>query len=74
MIKQNSPATAGKPFNPNQRKEGSMPIKNWHETNPPPKKPSFAKASEGQRVWHGDNSLKIIPLGGCEEVGKNMTV
>ena len=74
MIKQNSPATAGKPFNPNQRKEGSTPIKNWHETNPPPKKPSFAKASEGQRVWHGDNSLKIIPLGGCEEVGKNMTV
>lgn len=24
--------------------------------------------------YNGDNSLKIIPLGGCEEVGRNMTV
>ena len=43
-------------------KVGSQPTKVWHETNPAPKK-----------VWHPDNSLKIIPLGGCEEVGRNMT-
>ena len=24
--------------------------------------------------WQPENSLKIIPLGGCEEVGRNMTV
>lgn len=34
----------------------------WHEQNLAPKK-----------VWRPDNSLKIIPLGGCEEVGRNMT-
>jgi ribonuclease J len=26
-----------------------------------------------KKVWRPDNSLKIIPLGGCEEVGRNMT-
>jgi len=36
--------------------------KSWHEENPVPKK-----------TWRQDNSLKIIPLGGCEEVGRNMT-
>ena len=24
--------------------------------------------------WRGENALRIIPLGGCEEVGRNMTV
>ena len=38
------------------------PIRSWHDTNPVPTK-----------VWKGDNTLKIIPLGGCEEVGRNMT-
>ncbi len=27
-----------------------------------------------QNNYKGDNSLKIIPLGGCEEVGRNMTI
>jgi len=27
-----------------------------------------------KKTWRPENSLKIIPLGGCEEVGKNMTV
>ena len=39
------------------------PIRTWHETNPEPK-----------NIWHQENNLKIIPLGGCEEVGRNMTV
>jgi len=37
-------------------------IRSWYETTPTP-----------QKIWRGDNSLKIIPLGGCEEVGRNMT-
>jgi ribonuclease J len=37
--------------------------KPWHELNPAPKK-----------SWRPENNLKIIPLGGCEEVGRNMTV
>jgi len=39
-----------------------LPTKTWHETNPAPKK-----------VWRQENALRIIPLGGCEEVGRNMT-
>jgi ribonuclease J len=27
-----------------------------------------------KKTWRPENNLKIIPLGGCEEVGKNMTV
>jgi len=74
MMIQKSLATARKPFYRTQGKRSPRPTENWQEINPAPKKPSFAKASEGQRVWRGDNSLKIIPLGGCEEVGRNMTV
>jgi ribonuclease J len=44
------------------RQKSPTPVKVWHEENPAPKK-----------VWKGDNSLKVIPLGGCEEVGRNMT-
>ena len=51
-----------------QKRPVSTGQKAWHETNPIPQKPSFAKATEGRA------SLKIIPLGGCEEVGRNMTV
>jgi ribonuclease J len=44
-------------------KQSPASAKPWHETNPVPKK-----------VWtRGENNLKIIPLGGCEEVGRNMT-
>jgi len=71
MIKKNSLATARKPFSPTQGKESSAIRRPWHEVNPAPKK-----------VWRGENpsassgqaNLKIIPLGGCEEVGRNMTV
>lgn len=63
MIKQNSPATAGNPLSQNRAKVRPTSEKIWHEANPAPKK-----------IWTGDNSLKIMPLGGCEEVGKNMTV
>ena len=42
--------------------KGARQTKPWHETNPVPEK-----------IWRGENSLKIIPLGGCEEVGRNMT-
>ena len=31
-------------------------------------------AKPNQDNYKGENSLKIIPLGGCEEVGRNMTV
>src|SRR3989344_5410529 len=31
-------------------------------------------ASAKVSVWQGENSLKIIPIGGMEEVGRNMTV
>ena len=44
-------------------KHYSAPVKVWHEATPVPVK-----------TWRPDNTLKIIPLGGCEEVGKNMTV
>ncbi len=48
--------------------------KPWHEINPPPKKnykiENPANSPHGER---GAASLKIIPLGGCEEVGRNMT-
>src|SRR3990167_2952098 len=44
-------------------------------------KPSTAKsysdakpAGEKPADWKPENTLKIIPLGGCEEVGRNMTV
>jgi len=50
-----------------QKRPASTGQRSWHEVNPAPRKPSFAKASAGQA------SLKIIPLGGCEEVGRNMT-
>ena len=63
MIKQNSPTTVGNPLSPNRGKARHTSEKIWHEANPAPKK-----------NWSGDNSLKIMPLGGCEEVGKNMTV
>ena len=72
MIEQKNLATARKPFNSRpqagfnrtpQRKEGQEPIRTWHETTPIP-----------QKAWQGENNLKIIPLGGCEEVGRNMTV
>jgi len=47
----------------------------WHEVNPPPKKSgSRTEPAAGQKVWRGEANLKIIPLGGCEEVGRNMTV
>ena len=36
--------------------------KPWHEEAPMP-----------LRAWKPENSLKVIPLGGCEEVGRNMT-
>lgn len=26
-----------------------------------------------KKIWKAENNLKIIPLGGCEEVGRNMT-
>jgi len=45
------------------KKERPSLKQGWHEVNPAPKK-----------AWHPENSLKIIPLGGCEEVGRNMTV
>ncbi len=66
MMIQKPLATARKPFGtqrvPPQGKQSPAPARSWHEANPVPKK-----------VWRQDNSLKIIPLGGCEEVGRNMT-
>ena len=40
----------------------TVPIRSWREQNPAPR-----------RHWKQENNLKIIPLGGCEEVGRNMT-
>jgi len=64
MITQRRPGSPGRhgqtPFNRTQGK------RSWHDgpmgTPPVPKKP-----------WRPENNLKIIPLGGCEEVGRNMT-
>ncbi len=46
----------------NTGKQNTMPQKTWQDTYPAPRK-----------SWHPENNLKIIPLGGCEEVGRNMT-
>ncbi len=65
MIQQKNLATARKPLDRTQDKQNFVQTrteKPWHEINPAPKK-----------NWKPDNSLKIIPLGGCEEVGRNMT-
>ena len=66
MQKENYPATAGNTFGgqklPPQGKKRYVPKKTWHAVNPVPKK-----------AWKGENNLKVIPLGGCEEVGRNMT-
>ena len=43
------------------------------ETAPKPPKPD-REFSHGQKNKPGEGVLKIIPLGGCEEVGRNMTV
>jgi len=48
--------------NSSNRRTPSNQQRSWHETNPAPKKD-----------WKPENNLKIIPLGGCEEVGRNMT-
>ena len=81
MITEKNPATAGKPFNPGtpaqfsrpQRKEG--PVQTSQHVGP--KLPARQVWNEPllapKKIWKGDNSLKIIPLGGCEEVGRNMT-
>jgi len=76
MIIQKSPAKPGmppsgsfhgrqgpRPTNSAVRMRSTADQKVWHETNPAP-----------IRAWRPDNNLKIIPLGGCEEVGRNMTV
>ncbi len=56
------------------RKQTIVSEKAWHETNPTPKKVwHAAPQGEPRPEGRGDNSLKIIPLGGCEEVGRNMT-
>ncbi len=66
MIPLKHPAATGKSFGtrrvPPQDKQEAAQAKTWHEKNPAPKK-----------AWHNENNLKIIPLGGCEEVGRNMT-
>ncbi|MCX6720904.1 MAG: ribonuclease J [Candidatus Staskawiczbacteria bacterium] len=65
MMIQKRPASAGRPSyaKASDGQARPAPIRSWHETTPVPTK-----------VWKGDNTLKIIPLGGCEEVGRNMTV
>jgi ribonuclease J len=70
MITQRHPARPGgntrRPLSSTTNRErplgSQLPAKVWHEENPAPAK-----------AWKGDDSLKIIPLGGCEEVGRNMT-
>ncbi len=59
-----------KPLAP-ARKHNASKRRSWHDLNPAPKKNS--PNPEDKKTWKGDMSLKIIPLGGCEEVGKNMT-
>jgi len=73
MITQKRPALSGRPLRlaPSEARDTPAsagrqipaPIRSWHETSMAPTK-----------NWRPDNSLKIIPLGGCEEVGRNMTV
>ncbi len=36
--------------------------------------PNFPRRGSGRKISAGPNKLRIIPLGGLEEVGKNMTV
>ena len=68
IIKQKQPEPKGFPAQqaPSQNQpageKNDQPKRTWHETNPAPKK-----------SWKQENNLKIIPLGGCEEVGRNMT-
>ena len=56
-----------------QKRPVSTGQKAWHETNLAPRK-SWQAAPQGEPRPEGRASLKIIPLGGCEEVGRNMTV
>lgn len=63
-----------KPFGTAQGKQGKK------SRSFGPKKPNFTKSYGDVRPttkiapWKADDTLKIIPLGGCEEVGRNMTV
>lgn len=71
MMIQRSPGkysgkSQGNPGSPIQDKRISIQSKDWknnsNDTIPVP-----------QKIWRAENNLKIIPLGGCEEVGRNMT-
>ena len=62
MFTQKRPASAGRSPNASQ--------KPWHEVNPAPQK---SWRQENPSTGSGQANLKIIPLGGCEEVGRNMT-
>ncbi len=67
----------GKQQKPFQKKFGGNPGRGKNR-NFRPKKTGFNPSPNETAVkpmpWTPENNLKIIPLGGCEEVGRNMTV
>ena len=63
QISQPQAKVAGARHSKFKRVDRSAIGKNWKET--PGLKPM---------IWKPEDNLKIIPLGGCEEVGRNMTV
>ncbi|MCX6721842.1 MAG: ribonuclease J, partial [Candidatus Staskawiczbacteria bacterium] len=51
--------------------QAGAPEKVWHDG---PGHPMGHNLPVPKKAWRQENNLKIIPLGGCEEVGRNMTV
>lgn len=57
--------------NQSQRRSGSRPMPRF---NSRPQEPRIAPPSRAPQVNRVANRLRVIPVGGCEEVGRNMTI
>ena len=66
IFRSNSNQIKRKPFHPKQQNRRKLSNTKFKKQEDSPRKDVFNKP--------GDDKLRIIPLGGCEEVGRNMTV